>query len=71
MTEVDKLLKNGRFGDGLTLDVKLAWGYELQPGELVRQPSYFIFYVSLLGKYMQNLKHVLDYTFEVKGELNF
>ncbi|KAF8024148.1 hypothetical protein BT93_F1367 [Corymbia citriodora subsp. variegata] len=38
-TEVDKLHEKGRFDNGLTLDVKPARGYELQPGELVRQAS--------------------------------
>ncbi|KAF8043089.1 hypothetical protein BT93_A1436 [Corymbia citriodora subsp. variegata] len=37
--EVDKLREMGRFDNGLTLDVKLARGYELQPGELVGQAS--------------------------------
>ncbi|XP_056172997.1 disease resistance protein RFL1-like [Syzygium oleosum] len=38
-TEVDKLYEKGRFDNGLTLDVKPARGYELQPGELVGQAS--------------------------------
>ncbi|XP_030469136.2 disease resistance protein RFL1-like [Syzygium oleosum] len=38
-TEVDKLHEKGRFDNGLTLDVKPARGYELQPGELVGQAS--------------------------------
>ncbi|KAF8043090.1 hypothetical protein BT93_A1437 [Corymbia citriodora subsp. variegata] len=38
-TEVDKLHEKGRFDNCLTLDVKPARGYELQPGELVGQAS--------------------------------
>ncbi|KAL3733730.1 hypothetical protein ACJRO7_023144 [Eucalyptus globulus] len=38
-TKVDKLHEKGRFDTGLTLDVKPARGYELQPGELVGQAS--------------------------------
>ncbi|XP_056173509.1 disease resistance protein RFL1-like [Syzygium oleosum] len=38
-TEVDKLREMGRFDNGLTLDVKPARGYELQPSELVGQAS--------------------------------
>lgn len=38
-TELDKLHEKGRFDHGLTLDVKPARGYELQPGELVGQAS--------------------------------
>ncbi|KAF8024146.1 hypothetical protein BT93_F1365 [Corymbia citriodora subsp. variegata] len=39
LTEVDKLREMGRFANGLTLDVKPARGYELQPGELAGQAS--------------------------------
>ncbi|KAF8043087.1 hypothetical protein BT93_A1434 [Corymbia citriodora subsp. variegata] len=38
-TQVENLLEKGRFDDGLTMDVKPARGYELQPGELVGQAS--------------------------------
>ncbi|KAF8043086.1 hypothetical protein BT93_A1433 [Corymbia citriodora subsp. variegata] len=38
-TEVDKLHEKGRFTNGLTLDVRPARGYELQPGELEGQAS--------------------------------
>ncbi|KAL3733733.1 hypothetical protein ACJRO7_023147 [Eucalyptus globulus] len=37
--EVDKLHEKARFDNGLTLAVKPARGYELQPGELVGQAS--------------------------------
>ncbi|KAF8024060.1 hypothetical protein BT93_F1308 [Corymbia citriodora subsp. variegata] len=38
-TQVEKLHEMGRFDNGLTLDVKLARGYELAPGEQVGQDS--------------------------------
>ncbi|XP_056173510.1 uncharacterized protein LOC115687643 [Syzygium oleosum] len=38
-TQVEKLQEMGRFDHGLTLDVELAGGYELPPGEPVGQAS--------------------------------